>query len=382
MADLLHILQKKLDVDAEGASAQLKAYVEFVRDRAAVKGGVEIQDLGRITLSGTALSFEPEDALLSAVNYRYRSLPIMTSTGESLVAETAAVPDEISPVEAAADLAEVKPDIDNVDEDTPEAVVPEAIVPDAVTLESEREQTPKVKPALVPEPDRTPNQPADSGREKRSLSRIFFAIAGIAAVVALVWIIQMNTGPTSEQATTEPAITEYVDNDTPADSLTGIGSEAENETDSATEDLTENAGDPGDAIQTPEVPEPSGAPASPPASILSATSVENSDPPPRVTGVVKPAQNLTDNRSMADFPDAGRVYAVIVGSTLTRQQANVHVSALPALNYPVSVIAYETDNASGYRVGVGLFRTVADAEAVRISLSSDLPNGSWVYRAK
>jgi len=58
------------------------------------------------------------------------------------------------------------------------------------------------------------------------------------------------------------------------------------------------------------------------------------------------------------------------------------VKNLPSLNYPVSIIAYNTDSTTGFRVGVGLFRTIAEADAVRKELVDVLPDGSWVFRAQ
>ena len=84
MPDILSILQHKLDVDESSARAQLEAYVAFVKARASDSSGLEVQDLGVFRQIGSHLTFLPEEGLTSAVNYRYRSLPILTSEGQLL----------------------------------------------------------------------------------------------------------------------------------------------------------------------------------------------------------------------------------------------------------------------------------------------------------
>ena len=96
--------------------------------------------------------------------------------------------------------------------------------------------------------------------------------------------------------------------------------------------------------------------------------------------VIVPATNLDSALSLADFPSTGRVYSIIVGSTQTRRQAEVHIQNLPSLRYPVSIIPYESDAGSGFRVGVGIFQALDDSESALASIRDSLPDGGWSFR--
>ena len=67
-------MQSKLSLGEDEVVQQLQSYVEFARARASEPKGMEVQDLGNFIFQGDILVFTPEAGLVSAINYKYRSL--------------------------------------------------------------------------------------------------------------------------------------------------------------------------------------------------------------------------------------------------------------------------------------------------------------------
>ena len=436
MAELLSILQRKLDLDPESASAQLTAYVEFVRAKAADDAGLEIQDLGTFKLQGDNLSFEPETALVSAVNYKYRSLPVITASGDRLIVEqrSESEPAELSqPVVPETELAEdespqsytqaelaaeveveveVEADAEAdesvdweepivsttepVTEDLPlvtephlaESLVPELIASEPLPTEpapeatveqvAEQESVLSDASASIAEGITSEKEPASDLQDRGSITRkssmrsrmVAILVPAAAVVVAgIIWFMMTDSGTQPDPSIGNPPIVENTERP--------VNSNAENE---LPDEQSAGSSVDDDEVKATETitPPPPPIQNTDPAEVSSVSTTRTDDQ----RQVVIPARNLTDGRSMADFPASGRVYTIMVGSTVTRAQADIHVSALPSIEFPVSVMAYETDTAAGFRVGVGLFRSVADADAVREELIDTLPQGAWVYRAQ
>mgnify|MGYP006928196531 CR=1 FL=1 len=75
-------------------------------------------------------------------------------------------------------------------------------------------------------------------------------------------------------------------------------------------------------------------------------------------------------------------YTIIVRSTLSASAAEMARQELSFLNLPMGVLIGEVDGVTRYRMGLGIYTTALEADSVRISLGSQLPNGSWATRIR
>jgi hypothetical protein len=75
-------------------------------------------------------------------------------------------------------------------------------------------------------------------------------------------------------------------------------------------------------------------------------------------------------------------YTIIVRSTLSASAAEMARQALSFLNLPMGVLIGEVNGVTRYRMGLGIYATALEADSVRLSLGSQLPNGSWATRIR
>lgn len=73
-------------------------------------------------------------------------------------------------------------------------------------------------------------------------------------------------------------------------------------------------------------------------------------------------------------------YTLIVTSSVSLAAARDLMKDFEALSLPLGVLVYESGGSVLYRVGVGRWSSAALADSARQSLSSSLPDGTWVRR--
>ncbi len=410
MSSLNSILQTKLGLSAEEVTDQLQNYVDFARSRANESTGMEIQDLGRFIFRDNILVFEPEAGLVSAVNYKYRSLETLTLEGGKIVS----LADEDMETTTASTLTErVKAD------DTPEkdatAVGSKSDTGKQAVTEAETEETHDKARGQTPGEarDKTPGeargeargqttgdesvsktaqQPelvgspgSGSGKDRKSVpvkrrwtGLAIVTVVLVLSVMAVIYVVSQSgdAGPAEivqqsdldqdgiEQATA----TGEGGGNTVTDPV--VDPAANNQA----ELLAENAADIGAADVG--------------AADLGAADVAAADMDANDTEAGAPQEDLAATAErparsgLSSLPETGKVYSIMIGSTRTEAQANVHVSQLPDLQYPVIVFPFERDGVSGFRIGVGFFRTIADAESAKAFLADSLPEGSWTNRVQ
>ena len=426
MSSLNSILQTKLGLSAEEVTDQLQNYVDFARSRANESTGMEIQDLGRFIFRDNILVFEPEAGLVSAVNYKYRSLETLTLEDGKIVS----LADEDMETTTASTLTErVKAD------DTPEedatAVGSKSDTGKQAVTEAETEQTHDEARGQTPGEvrDKTPGEARDqtpgeasgeargqtpgeardqttgdesvsktaqqpelvgspgsgSGKDRKSVpvkrrwtGLAIVTVVLVLSVMAVIYVVSQSgdAGPAEivqqsdldqdgiEQATA----TGEGGGNTVTDPV--VDPAANNQA----ELLAENAADIGAADVG--------------AADLGAADVAAADMDANDTEAGAPQEDLAATAErparsgLSSLPETGKVYSIMIGSTRTEAQANVHVSQLPDLQYPVTVFPFERDGVSGFRIGVGFFRTIADAESAKAFLADSLPEGSWTNRVQ
>lgn|GEM_PF-5011217 len=318
-----------------------------VREKLALNGKADVPGFGVFVHTGDGgIGFTAHGALSEAMNHAWSHL------------EARDVPPPVVP-EAASDVLPPVGDDAPIHEE-PEQPVVEAPEPEP---EPEPEPGPGPEPPVVPESPPIPPIPpvpaapvppasspaADRKAEASRTSRTprtsrpqrspWLAVALIVIPVAAAFIFWFSTRDT-------PAENEQVATAIPPDTASVIGAQS-------------------DTSSVPGV-----APETAPDSVPDTTPVVPTDTTPSDTPIVG-----TDElqRGMDG-------YTLIVTSSVSQEAARDLMGRFDHLSLPLGVLVYETDGDVLYRVGVGRWSTAALADSARQSLSSSLPDGTWVRR--
>ena len=95
-----------------------------------------------------------------------------------------------------------------------------------------------------------------------------------------------------------------------------------------------------------------------------------------------PAEAFVDDNSATSFTRDTDGYTLMVGSVMTRAQAQGSIDSFSSLGLPLGVLEYQTDEVTRYRMGVGIFPTVESAVEALESMRGQLPAGTWVFRIR
>ena len=108
------------------------------------------------------------------------------------------------------------------------------------------------------------------------------------------------------------------------------------------------------------------------------------DPPEQVEAALDPppAAASVDDDSRNTFTRNTDGYTLMVGSHLTRAQAEGSIISYSSLGLPLGVLEYQTDEVTRYRMGVGIFQTIDSAVEALESLRDHLPAETWIYRIR
>lgn len=204
-----------------------------------------------------------------------------------------------------------------------EPVVPPDIAPDAVA--------PAVAATAAPPADREPAAP-----ERRRGAPVFLIVFGVTlvlGVVALFWLLNREPERPDLAERPVPADTSVATAPPPTDTL-------------AT------------AVDTTVVAEAPSEPAEPEA----------------------PAAPADPLRGTAGIDPTAGGFTWVVASELDRAVAERRVARYREQGLRADVVAQEAGGRTRYRVGLGQFETVDEAEARRADLPPDVPSDSWILR--
>jgi len=222
-------------------------------------------------------------------------------------------------------------------------------------LESLAPAKPSSQRSLTPRTSRRRRVPNSSRNEPNS--RAIYAILGVFAVIVLAAFIyrfgfpSLTPEPSSSPAiasadsssSTEPAAAE-VDTDSLAASNTGSDPNV---------DSGDGDGDKGvEGIEATSEAEPN-----------------------------SPAAPDNNEQTLAAFSltTESEGYMLVVGSSLNRQYAESSLRQYSSIGLPMGVLEYQNDGLTRYRMGLGVFPTIASADSARQVLNPQLPEGTWVW---
>ncbi|MEM1041708.1 MAG: SPOR domain-containing protein [Bacteroidota bacterium] len=224
-----------------------------------------------------------------------------------------------------AEYAVIEPDEGEPDEPGAEATVvaPAVLASDAASSEAVPADDEPVAPAVAAVSAAGPEPPQDRKPEERSGRGPLFAGLAVGVLLAIAFLLWTRSR--------EPAPAPVAERPPVADTAAAVPPPADS------------------AVAT-----------------LPTDPVEEEDPDPlRSAGTVAPA-------------DGG--FTWVIGSELSQAAAEQRVEAYRTQGFRSGVVAQEAAGQTRYRVSLGQFDTVAEAEARRGDLPADAPSDSWILR--
>ena len=402
---LIRELAARLQVDEARAASLLHSFVEQLRRH--VDGGSDavIPGIGRFSKAGDGISFEPDPALSTAVNFRYAGLEPIEIESQELPAafeappapppavddpteapvdaddwlesagmeseeerfdEAPAVWEEERDVEEAASAPEqFAPPVQrtefDADEDFADESEPEVVeigdtsmpAPRSGSDEPDRvERTGRPDLAQDPQPLRPPARRAasapDDGDEERRRPKpwLIAAIIVVMAGAAGLFVIQQDTSPDEVTFTFDNPPASQQPGPTQAD---------------APPPTVEDAAD-------AELDEPVDEPAAEEPDVASAEPAATPTPPE------SPLRGEGIDRSVSR-------YTLVVGSLQSAAVADEVAEEWRNRGFRTDIFSETANGVTRYRVGIGQFETINAADAARSGeIASQLPEGTWVYR--
>ena len=393
--------------------AETDAFAEFsrhIREQVSTEGRADIRGLGMFVHYGGALAFEPSDSLIKAINEQYAELeseslrPGATREGDTT---TGAPP----VVDVPSGAATTEKTVTNLFEDAQKqsdapagkagegggageegggrkgSGVTEGDMPSpASEEENKRSFAPEATAAIAstsdagstPEPVPTPpgeaagevppvdggGSPRSSGKRSRSSLAAWLAL-GLFLLAGAGYLVWDFTRGTSDTAITEESGRNVMP------TSPGILDDTTDQDTSAT-----GAGDGGQA----QDPAADGAASEQPQSEQGQTGQAQTGQPP--AGDAAADESPADQPAAQGFAPEEGGYSLIVSSTPSRSSAeNVlqqYVDQLSDRNIPMGVVEAQVNGASSYRVGVGQYETLNEAQQALSDLSDELPDDAWI----
>ena len=409
---LIRELAARLKVDEAQAAALLRGFVDQLRAEIDAAGGAVIPEIGHFEKSGDRLSFHPDPALSTAVNFRYAGLepieieaqelpaafeaPVGAPTqveedddtpadadewlekagveseeeraGEDVFSEEDAddaprLPDETVATwpEEAPEEHDGFPEVTSPEVDVPEVeavpvdVVDEEDDPWADPRSSAEEEDEYSATVIDPRPERPPARRSTRTENqpdkegKRPAPWIIAAIVVVMAGAAAFVLLRPGTAPDE--------VTFVVDSPPIAEQAGAREDDPSPDIASSTIDGTEIDATGGDVDEPApaEQPTPTPEPATPqePASPLRGDGID---------------------RSVSR-------YTLVVGSLQSSAVAEEVAADWRGRGFRTDVFSETANGVTRYRVGVGQFESIDAADAARSGeIAPQLPEGTWVYR--
>ncbi len=338
LADLLLESQKTISWPENVA---LESIPDELTNELFSTGALDLPFVGKFTLVDGNVVFRLDPALAVALNVSHETFPVLTVESEGRIVS------ENSPVSGV-----------TADPQAMEAAGPDALKIEPVLPAIELIRPPSIGPAIETTPKapsdhamskgtldhkqteyKRSRTPARHGKKRGSSNSALLIVAGLAlAAVAVILLKPYVFSPT-------PVAQEQEFTVVPDSSAETIPSDSSN------------------AIPTDS---------------SSIALGETSDLPPETKSSI-PNATADSNKT---FTSETKGYTIIVRSALNTTAAETVRQELAALNFPMGILTGESDGVIRYRMGLGVFSTSLIADSVRISLGSQLPQGSWVTRIR
>ncbi|MDA1027920.1 MAG: hypothetical protein O3B41_02555 [Bacteroidetes bacterium] len=302
-------------------------------------GSLEIPFVGRFEKSGETTLFFPDPALIVALNASFETLPVLTVApggnvvlDDSLGKSDETVLDSSGPDPSQVQKIDVIPEI--------ELQRPTTYGPELESTTAESGTGAKKESQEIQKPVRSASRRTVHHQPKRGSSKTaWLIVAGIAVIAIAVLLLRPYLfGPTPQETPTSMA--------SPPDVLSDSNSVALQP----------------DSTKVVDVDSSGIALGSPTTSEAKTTTVS--------TDAIKTITSETKG------------YTIIVRSALSASAAESIRSELATLNFPMGVLVGKSDGVVRYRMALGVFKSTLQADSVRDSLGSRLPEGSWSTRIR
>lgn len=369
----VQLLKDRFDLADGEAEHILGSFVDAVERRLEEFGICHVAGVGSFVRApgDSRISFEPAEALIRAVNVRFADLPVYEigpgstprpeseSPGAEPATESRSIPSRSPSPPVAPSRAPEQP----TERHPPKTDTP--IPASSATAAPEADEPDQKLPATNgPSNESSPTKPRDSGRRSVAGSRrprtrrrkssggvkpVWFVLPLLVALVAVaVWIMQR---PASEPAA--PLAEETA----PAAPESGANADAD--------------------VDAGEPPPPDGL--DDPAEVQTEPSA---DAGISADAEADAATAADDEAREAPLDRTVDGYTMIVGSSPDRTSADEQIRRFTELDLPYGVLDYSEDGSPMYRLAVGLFDSVEQADSARQAMADALPSGTWVWRIR
>lgn len=352
MSDLfISNLASKLSLDEAEVGRQIERFVDTLIEEIRLDGSVNISDFGRFEFDDDELYFKPDTMLSEAINYRYRSLtPISVAVPGSKEAI----------LKAASEILEANSRDLGADE-IMNAGFPEESTSVAAVAETDS----------VPVSDRSSVEGQPS--EKRALvtTPVFWLIPILLIATALVLILKPGSGtpdPVVQNESRVPSTTseDAVDGRTATEPSQTVQSSLDNlSTDESSIDQVPTGQTPSDPAQDDEAR----------AELLTPDRILAERAQPEIVP-------QASDRFVSDFERSASGYTLVVGAVSSLSDGESEMRRFSGLSLPLAILEYDANGITRFRLAVGQFETVEDAQLAMRGASGQLPEGTWVRRIR
>lgn len=369
VTNLAQAISRRTGHDVASVAVGLSRFSVSARRFLDEHGRLELPGIGDFHGPSGAYGFVPSPELLTALGWEGRSEPEPALAGSEPVSEasswtphadTGSDPDAPAfgregagatgtdyrpePLLERADHAggfthETAEDADDVPPEVVDAVIEQANLPPL---------TPKTPHARRRGPERR-------GRNSFSSPMVIGALAVVVILTVLIVLVSRRSAPVPSALT--PAT------DSSAARIDGAAADSVGP-------------GPGDSTLVAEVL------TAPTVNRLPVTEVAPAAPQPAPTEPSAAEARPVPVSGSGDFDTARAGYTLITGSTTRSADARRSADSVRDFGFPVAVLAYDENGTTRFRVGLGIFPTLAVADSVRLALADRLPTGTWIRRIR
>jgi len=351
---LADLVAEKLGLEPEEAKQKLADYLGRLEE--SIRSGDEshIEDFGVFQWKDDGIQFRPDEALSQLVNYRYRSLSALPATplahdqvDEAADSDSTAT-EQIVPEEPGAPVLEADDKNGEIAE-VVEGVWDAAIFEDTeIRKKKGGDRTPvsaSSEQSVFP-----PTAPLRSSRMP------YIVLPLIVVVIAAMAYFLLNGGwlKPSEDVSSQPQVETAVDRaETNAAQTTVVQDSPSDLADNGSDNVLVETG----AQDNPE----SNTAALPPPT----------DPPVETT-----------DDFISNFTRQTSGYTLVVGRSSSLERADNQIKTYSSLGVPLAIVEYEDNGITLFRLAVGRYDTVDEAQQGIQNLGSQLPGGTWIRRIR
>ncbi len=366
---LADLIAEKLELEPEKIEHMLSDYVRKLERSIRADGANHIEGFGVFEWRDARVQFTPDEALSRLVNYRYQSLSALSGPSR------ADQPSEVLADDVSDGAAEAL--ADDAAEDTVEAVI---LSPSAPRLDSDTETKSTHEPVEAAEgvweaaifadsgkPDEVGvDRPEAATSSRKAIitqpasnlsSRMPYIVLPLLMIVIAATAYFLLDGGLLRPTGDVPSQSQV---DTPGDRAeTGQAqtTQAQDTPDDDPEEGSENG--PNEAVAK-EDPEPRNIAATP-----------SPAPPADIAG-----------EFVSIFTRQTSGYTLVVGRSSSHLDADNRIRRYSSLGLPLAILEYEDNGITYFRLLVGRYDTIDDAQQTMQNLGSQLPGGTWIRRIR